>query len=457
VGLKRFDYKLKDNSKKKSIIVASIIVLVLIIGITIYSTYAAYKVTKTYNIIQGKVGEFVNADIKISVKTIDNDGNEATVSDFPNYLEYAYSADSSSCANGSTIEFDEGKWSATISSSGKDTCTLKFEQRSDKTLANAIKANTTIVEEEPDFSVAATDVNTNLYQAEDDLGTSYYFRGASTNNYVKFGTYAKDTTLTILDTNTWSNTTLQITAGTPMYWRIIRVNGDDSVRLIYDGTNLSANGSQHLASIGVSAYNDKTDQAKYVGYTYDDGYGTQVDSLAKSLVDNWYEANLKTNYETYITDGIFCNDRTSSVTQSGFVTYAPNDRLYKNEVPAPILTCTNKEDRYTVNDSTNGNALLKNPIGLLTADEAFLAGGSILDSNSSYYLNNVDIYYTMTPSVFSNTRGSVVWIVDESSRVDEYDDVRSQRNNRPVINLDANIKMYGSGTIEDPYRLTEEL
>ena len=59
----------------------------------------------------------------------------------------------------------------------------------------------------PDFSKTAT-TDEGLYKAEDDEGTSYYYRGAVRNNYVSFAGFT---------------------------WRIIRRNGDGSVRLIYSG------------------------------------------------------------------------------------------------------------------------------------------------------------------------------------------------------------------------------
>ena len=55
-----------------------------------------------------------------------------------------------------------------------------------------------------------------LYTMQDDYGTSYYYRGSVTNNYVLFGGY---------------------------YWRIIRLNGDGSIRLDRKSTRLN---SSHL-------------------------------------------------------------------------------------------------------------------------------------------------------------------------------------------------------------------
>ena len=457
MGLKRFDYKLKDNSKKKSIIVTSIIVLVLLVGITIYATYAEYKDTKTYNIIQGKVGEFINGDIKISVVAIDPEGKETSIKEFPSYLEYNFLAEQSSCINGSTIEFDEIKWSATISSSGKDTCTLKFEQRSDKTLANAIKANTVLIEDEPDFSVVATDANTNIYQAIDDLGDSYYFRGAPTNNYVQFGEYATETTLNLFDYNSWGSKTVTVPAGTPMYWRIVRINGDGSIRLIYDGIELVANGVAHTATIQATAYNTNRNDAKYVGYTYDNS-GTQTDSTIKGVIDAWYDKHLKTTYGSYIADGIFCNDRSGATTgEYGYIYYAPYDRLYTNKTPT--LTCKNKADRYTTSTEI-GNGKLTDaegnarPIGLLTADEAIMAGGATA-SNMTYYLYSGEFYWTSAPYLFDDNF-AYVWRVGNGGGVNSNYVSHGGSGARPVINLKADTLIEGKGTIDSPYKLASQ-
>ena len=63
-----------------------------------------------------------------------------------------------------------------------------------------------------------------IYEITDNLGTAYYYRGDVENNYVKFAGF---------------------------YWRIIRINGDGSIRLIYDGTSAHANGesSVHLLQV----------------------------------------------------------------------------------------------------------------------------------------------------------------------------------------------------------------
>ena len=109
------------------------------------------------------------------------------------------------------------------------------------TAANTILANSKVNEGTPDFSQVAT-TDEGVWTAEDDLGTSYYFRGAVENNYVKFAGY---------------------------WWRIIRINGDGSIRIIYDGTTAHANGESSTdRQTGTSEYNSSSNASYYVGYTY---------------------------------------------------------------------------------------------------------------------------------------------------------------------------------------------
>ena len=91
----------------------------------------------------------------------------------------------------------------------------------------------------PNFGSTAT-TDEGIYAAQDDYGTSYYFRGAVENNYVKFAGY---------------------------YWRIIRINGDGTIRLIYDGTSAHANGESSTdRQIGTSRFNSTYGDNASVGY-----------------------------------------------------------------------------------------------------------------------------------------------------------------------------------------------
>ena len=77
-------------------------------------------------------------------------------------------------------------------------------------------------------------------------------------------------------------------------WRIIRINGDGSVRVIMDG------------DIGISTFNNTANMIKYSGYTYDKET-SETNSTIKTYLENWYEKNLK-KYDNYIAISKYCND-----------------------------------------------------------------------------------------------------------------------------------------------------
>ena len=80
-----------------------------------------------------------------------------------------------------------------------------------------------------------------LYAVPDDYGTSYIYRGNVLNNNVYFGGF---------------------------YWKIIRMNGDGSIRLIYNGTTPDATGTATSINNTTYQYNSKYSDPTYVGYMY---------------------------------------------------------------------------------------------------------------------------------------------------------------------------------------------
>ena len=99
---------------------------------------------------------------------------------------------------------------------------------------------------------------------KDDVGTSYYYRGAVPDNWVSFAGYL---------------------------WRVIRVNGDNTVRMIYSGTKASHTGAG--TQIGKSAFSPNYDSPKYVGYMYGDTDATEEEaftnknnSTIKGVIEN---------------------------------------------------------------------------------------------------------------------------------------------------------------------------
>lgn len=304
----------------------------------------------------------------------------------------------------------------------------------------AIQAKTT-----PTFSNNAT-TDEGMYAATDDYGTSYYYRGSVTNNNVLFGGFC---------------------------WKVIRINGNGTTRMIYNGTPTDgkcANTTGESTQIGTSAFNTNYNDNAYVGYmygtagstTYEATHANTNSSTIKTAIDAWYNTNLA-SYASKISDTEFCNDRsiastaatwTSSDTAKGYGTnetdYGAYNRRFNTHIPA--LTCQNKNDRFTVSDTTTGNGNLTNPVGLITMDEVGFAGASMssFDTNNSYYLYTNGNYWTMSSRSFIGGLASEFIVYSAGDITSDY--VNGTRGLRPVINL-KNDTLYtsGDGTSTSPY------
>ena len=286
----------------------------------------------------------------------------------------------------------------------------------------------------PDFSQVAT-TNEGVYSAQDDYGTSYYYRGAVDNNYVQFAGY---------------------------YWRIVRINGDGTLRLIYDGISAHANGESSTdRQIGTSEFNENFNDNAYVGYmygqtgasSYSATHANTNNSTVKTVVDNWYKTNIQDKgYSDKVADVIYCNDRSLN-SGTGYGTngtaYGARQRIVDGN--NLVLTCTNQNDRFTVDDTSRGNGALTYPIGLITADEVAMAGGVNETSNSSFYLYTGYEYWTMSPSLFKDNASLELYVYFNSKIYDNY--VRSTYGVRPVLSLKSSVELTGNGTMDSPYEV----
>ena len=340
-----------------------------------------------------------------------------------------------------------------------------------------------------DFANVTTASDKGMYKAQDDLGMSYYFRGAVDNNWVKYGKYTKDTYITADSNNNFSlvdscnglNLCAKLASkGDDMYWRIIRINGDNSIRMIYTGTSApdsntkvvmteSTNNSGYIraTSAGMSKFNQNYNSAEYVGYMYTIGqqHGTSKSSDIKTYLDNWYANYTDLNKTgTKITDQIYCNDRTASTSDVAYSTtnyttltswnskgtyyYGAYGRIVKDN--NPMLTCAVDSDRFTVNKiNGKGNSALTYPIGLITIDELEMAGNNWSESNTSYYLHTGAYYWAGSPDVFFVSGSSEFRVYGDGYLSNDY----VGRNNgvRGVVSLSSESKLLGSGTYNDVY------
>ncbi len=341
---------------------------------------------------------------------------------------------------------------------------LKDQTPAENTLS---KLGKTVKEGNPAFGSAARSNETadGLYAMADDYGTSYYYRGAVEDNYVKFAGF---------------------------YWRIIRINGDGSLRLIYDGTKAHENGASNTNRLAVinQNYNAKFNDAKYIGYMYgpsgteastskSEAQTNETNSNVKIQLENWYNTNIADKgYDGYVSDNIFCNDRTTpgkeatlwtSDTGLGYGTnvtgYGALSRiltgnnsigLNAKDNPEPKLTCENKNDAFTKEDIEKGNGKLGAKVGLITADEIVIAGsGKYNTSNGNYYLYKGNLYYSLSPYSMAVNGYAYVFIVNAAGALN-YTGVQSSTGGiAPVISLSAKYAsaMSGNGTMASPFEI----
>ena len=346
-----------------------------------------------------------------------------------------------------------------------------------------------------DFAKVTTASDKGMYKAQDDLGTSYYFRGAVDNNWVKYGKYTKDTYYTYDGDYNYSlvsscdgldNCFKIASKGDDMYWRIIRINGDNSIRMIYAGTyapdantkvtltesgNFDDDGNLiggQKTAVGNSKFNQNYDSAEYVGYMYEIGkqHGTSQSSDIKTYLEDWYANYTDLNVSnTKITDQIYCNDRTASTSNVAYSTtnyttltswnskgttyyYGANGRVWNNPV-SPDYKCPVASDKFTTT-TVKGNGKLSYPVGLISADEITFAGLPAGKTNNSFYLYTGDYYWAGSPFVFNDGNFASEFFVGGDGILNN-DDVYSDNGVRGVVSLSSESKLLGSGTYNDVY------
>ena len=295
-----------------------------------------------------------------------------------------------------------------------------------------------------------------LASAEDDYGTSYYFRGAVTNNYVEFANKC---------------------------WRIVRVGGDGSVKLILHNDNKAgaanpcdaANNSASAAfarysdTTYTSAFNTNYNDNAYVGFmygtpgsgTYQATHANTNNSTILTNLETWYTNNLKT-YESVIDDTVWCNDKTNvtdtsynpssyggNATGLGYGTnvtyYGATQRLVGTSGSAggtgPSLKCNGELSK------------INSKVGLITADELAYAGYVYKQNNTTTYLqeNATDTYWwSLSPYSFDGGDARVWRVRGGNGDFGNYY-VSGAIGVRPSISLKSTTNVTGEGTSSSPF------
>ena len=335
----------------------------------------------------------------------------------------------------------------------------------------------------PSFASIETG-NKGMYSYTEGTGKTYYYRGAVDNNWVKYGKFKEDQivyrgfydenstdeiwydgnsspkyidypTLAECQTGVNYDSTYNYKCkavtyahkGDDMYWRIIRVDKDNKIKMIYAGSKAPSESTKVAitganTNMGFTAYNNDYDHAEYVGFQYTVGSqrGTTTNSTIKTYLDNWYTKYFNENIGTSrFIKTTFCNDRNTSSTWASTgsrVDYAPYTRL-SADTPTPTFECNTAD-------------VVTNNLGLITADEIVLAGGKYNTDNSAFYLNNNMAYWAGSPYVFDDSY-SDVFALSPIYGLNNYNvDYRCSAA-RGVVSLSSESKLLGSGTYNDVY------
>ena len=448
-------------------IVGFVLCALVFVIINLFLTKAKYQLTESIPIVRGTINAKAY-DFKImAMYTIDDEGNESSIERMPDANSYLINTEKSYCVNGDSRDQEvilktENGNHIMANLAKQDKCYVWFNEINKYCDASAIAckkvvANKIIEKSKTSFdSIETADGSGKLYETEDDYGRSYYFRGAIKDNWVKFAGF---------------------------YWRIIRINGNGSIRIIYNGKSSEQMAEDSILSEKV-AFNSSLGDNTFVGYmygnqnknSYKETHTNEYDSTVKIAVDNWYKENLEKYSAMIDKDSGFCNDRSLNTTSEVWVSnsvwsdsrlgygknataYGPMGRTFLNgsyrTIQSPTLMCKQKEqDLFTLKDAKNtsgeliGNHKLTYPIGLITSDEIIYAGGNQgYNKNTSYYIYTGQQFWTMSP--FSYSQGSAMLFFADNSY--NLNGTSGSQGVRPVINLASTVKLSGIGTVSDPF------
>lgn len=182
-----------------------------------------------------------------------------------------------------------------------------------------------------------------------------------------------------------------------------------------------------------------------------------ISSNVKKVVDSWYDSYFANSfYEQYIVDEIYVNDR-NLASAGGWNNQNDLTENITFNTYNGITSGFSEKDKFTLNTSiiSSTNKELTVPVGLLSYDEAVLAG---VTSTSPSYLGTRP-FWLMSPHSYveeASTTGasydmvSYVYSINNGftkSAVNSYNYVR------PVISITSDMPVTGTGTEEDPYSL----
>lgn len=357
---------------------------------------------------------------------------------------------------------------------------ISVEEDNRKTLANAIISNAKIAKEKKDTTRAQ------LYSLSDTLPTtpgisisgetekvlgmakdsytiegqektySYYFRGAVEDNYVNMS---------------------------GMCWRIVRIQGDGSIKLVLEDqvdlcnetTDLDGDGYKYTGSWRISG--------GHYGYTligsyYMDNILSETSYSLNYNLKNWFN-NGGTNPTLFKTTGfdttilkneLWCAGNKGVSDYTGALFNKTKEELITNSqayyFDAYMRLTSPSYATYSLSYECNEEDFdtFRAYVGGLTVDEVVYAGAKAQDSatypNSNYYLinyfqiNNTSQYWwwTLTPSYYDGKGTTRAYKVSHTGVVDGYSINSGKGATRPAVVLKEGVLCSsGDGTKTNPY------
>lgn len=421
--LQKFDYQIKPEKKNRSFVILSIAVVLLIAGFLVYRSFAAYKVTETYNIIKGSVANFNKDTISLYYYLVDEDGNELSTNEVPLVEDYDYDETRSACESGTEIVYDQESNTINVTSENEEVCKIYFNYIWPAKKTMIALGNPTILEGTPDFT-QYDETKVGYYKSKDNYGTTYYYYDAN----VESRKY--------VEVDDWPYT-------------IIRINGDGTLRIM----------DTEMGGVPDNILNGYDDNA-YLGYKYGEvgasSYEVAHANTNPNLLMYMGETTNGWISEEYLGDSIFCSDRSlyteaygdkeADDTVLGFgTTTTYYGAYYRLRNYAPSLMCS-KNDAFTNIESEFGNGQNMYGTGYINADELMMTG--LLYETKGLNLLTMSPWYFKdgAANIFGYNRDSVYGPLSEGKIANRY----------YVFNLKAGLKYTGTGTYDDPYQIVTE-
>ncbi len=423
---------LKRSHLKRDIIIGVIAVLI-ISAVVLNFTRAKYRTTESIPLVNGTIN-YSLADFNAVAIYINTDSGYTKSDTIPD--GYVLNEEESYCTvNGEedtniSLSYDTSTKSLSVTPmTTKGTkCYLYFDEKGITNVEELIANYSTVKTRTfPLTTSSKVEGNTTgvIYKSADSNqydndGEVYYFAGNPTDNWVKWAGF---------------------------YWRIIRINGNGSIRMIYQGTSANTTGTG--TQLQTSAFNSSSNRSEYVGLKYTSGqqHGQNTNSTIMGVLETWYNSKLASYADDIDTNAGFCSDRNMgsgyswSSQPSSTIYYAAYDRVAKTSSSVnPSFKCSNTSD------------ILKIPIGLITVDETVYAGLAWNANNSSNYLYTNQNYWTMSPSWYS-VGDAIVFGVDSNGILGTWI-VNDALGVRPVVNLKSSVQITGgNGTADLPFEI----